>query len=759
MKFSHSLLACGIAALLGACGGGGGGSTTAAPTPPVVSTVINGNAIKGPMGAAKISVYKTTADGKQGDLLTETTSDASGRYTISITGYSGLVIIVASVVPGTTMYDEATGTVVTPTAGFAMRAALSTEAGKTYSAQINPFTELATAQALAGTSGLTATALAQTQKDLTETLGFDPTSTTAEFDATSKLPKNPLALSLSAVSEMAKAGEIGCASGSQATRVECVVKGLVAKGLGDVAVKIALQAQSDTVADRAGIPVLKITQPAGIPVTQASAVAQAKVFFGTLRSNAKALDAADLSLQTELKKVSEDMSNRTVTLASSGVDALSLAFQAAQLWNDVIGTANATFVVSKTFTNSTLANSSCSFYSDSNYSTAATSKANANFLACSVTQLTRTQNACLTTGAWCFTAMSTRIRLHPNLSDANKFTIYSQTRKTKLNRQSDGFIRETVNANGSFVDRIEYGAPFPGNAATLAVLRDTNGKVTSVDLKGELSPSYSVENGIAADGGPVVTVLGDKHNVALNAVLTKIGQLNKLALSGSIDLIKAGALDTRLELSEGSNVQATVTADGLTSPSDGSQEIFLRLKASTLNSAVIGDLKFSAFKSDASNVYAPTLISFGGSVQRNGLNFFEGALTIELLNTAAFQSAIPRSANNVQIVRTGFTGKVSIPNRPAINLNLTVINRDAGSTANNTSDVSGQYRQGSIVVNMLGNTSGASEVLNLESTEGIKMVVDISKSTYSLTKGADSVGEYSPATNRITYSDGTFEQF
>ena len=758
MKFSYSLLGCGIAALLSACGGGGS-SSTAAPAPPIVSTVINGNAIKGPLGAAKVSVYKTTADGKQGDLLTETTSDTSGRYTITITGYNGLVIIVASVVPGTTMYDEATATVLTPTTSFTMRAALATEAGKTYSAQINPFTELATAQALAGTSGLTTTTLAQTQKDLSETLGFDPTSTTAEFDPTSKLPKNPLALSLSAVSEMAKAGELGCASGSQATRVECVVKGLVTKGLGDVAVKIALQAQSDTVADRAGIPVLKITQPAGIPVTQTSAVAQAKVFFGTLRSNAKALDAADLSLQTELKKVSEDMANRTATIASSGVDALSLAFQATQLWNDVIGNANATFVASKTFTNNALASSGCGFYSDSNYLTAATSKANANFLSCSATQFTRTQNACSTTGAWCYTAMSTRIRLHPNLSDANKFAIYSQTRKTKLNRQSDGFIRETVNANGSFADRIEYGAPFPGNAATLAVLRDANGKVTSVDLKGELSPSFSVANGIAADGGPVVTILGDKHNVALNAVLTKVGQLNKLALSGSIDLIKAGALDTRLELSEGSNVQATFTTDGLTSPSDGSQEIFLRLKASTLNSAVIGDLKLTAFKSDASNAYAPTLISFGGSVQRNGLSFFEGALTIELLNPAAFQSAIPRSANNVQIIRTGFSGKVSIPNRPALNLNVTVINRDAGSTVNNTSDVSGQYRQGSIVVNMLGNTSGTSEILTLESTEGIKMVVDASNSTYSLSKGADLVGEYSTATKRITYSDGTFEQF
>ena len=106
-------------ALIAGCGGGSGGNTNSADT---ASLGIQGDAVKGPMAKAKISLYKTTAEGKQGDLLQETTSDDKGHYSATVKGHSGIVIAVASVMVGTTMYDEATGQTITPASAFTMRA-------------------------------------------------------------------------------------------------------------------------------------------------------------------------------------------------------------------------------------------------------------------------------------------------------------------------------------------------------------------------------------------------------------------------------------------------------------------------------------------------------------------------------------------------------------------------------------------------------------------------------------------------------------
>ena len=107
MKSIKTVATLAVAALITGCGGGSG---SAVNTPPNTSlSIIQGDAIKGPLAQAKISLYKTTADGQQGDLLQETTSDSNGHYSVTLNGYSGIVIAVASVVSGTTMYDEATG--------------------------------------------------------------------------------------------------------------------------------------------------------------------------------------------------------------------------------------------------------------------------------------------------------------------------------------------------------------------------------------------------------------------------------------------------------------------------------------------------------------------------------------------------------------------------------------------------------------------------------------------------------------------------
>jgi hypothetical protein len=777
---------------LAGCGGG-----SSSPTPSS-STTISGSAIKGPLANASISIYKTV-DGAKGDLLQTVTSGPDGSYTATITGYSGVVLVEASATANTRMLDEATGTTITPTPGFTMRASFVAESGKTYSSQINPFTELATATALATDGGLSSTNVEKSNSDLAAALQFNPLTTVATFDSNNK-PTNAAAVTLAAISEMALAGEQGCI-GDQAAKVTCITTALSTNGLGDPIIQTALQTNIDAITTALKLPAQTITDPANpeTPPPVADALAQAKAFISTLRSNAKALDATDLSLQTELQKVSDDLSGRTAPIAASNVNALNIATMGAQFWDDVIKNPDAPYVASKTFyktsyvttvgitdTDTTPATvtpyseaiGGCTFYKDADYLNEAKAKDEAKYVACSTSQSNYEDyipatdangeyKQCMNLGDWCRTNWTTRIRLHPDSLSVNKFTVYTQTRATK-------YVVTSTNPFTTGEDRAarkSYGAAFPGNAATLTLQRDNTGEVIAVNLAGELAPAFNVEFNFSSyfdanqdrwvfKPNAVATVFGDKHNVALAGALSQVGTLKKLAISGSMELIKAGALETRIELAEGSYLQVTVDGNGDYSTADGSQEMLLKLKGGSTASSIAGELKLSDFKSDVSKEsYIPTLMSFKGSVQRNGVSFFEGTITGEALNYSAFDSSKPISSNNTQTMRVGFEGSVIIPNRPVLKVTLSATETDSGSIAPTISNLTGQFVQGYNTINISGLGSATSDVVTLESTSGLKLVIDKSKQVYPLTKGSDVLGEFSQSTNRLTYSDNSYEQF
>lgn len=187
--------------------------------------------------------------------------------------------------------------------------------------------------------------------------------------------------------------------------------------------------------------------------------------------------------------------------------------------------------------------------------------------------------------------------------------------------------------------------------------------------------------------------------------------------------------------------------------------MLIKLAAKTAASAITGDLKIGAFKNDKSGTsYIPTEVSFKGTVQRNGASFFEGTLTGTALNHATFDSSLPRSSTNSQVIRAEFVGKVMIPTRPTMTVSLSQTMTDNGG-AFNTTQTTGQYAQGLITMNLSGSDNLTSNVVTLESTSGLKLVVDSSKVDYPITKGTEPVGTYSTVTKKLVYQDGTFEQF
>ncbi len=503
-----------------------------------------------------------------------------------------------------------------------------------------------------------------------------------------------------------------------------------------------------------------------------------------LRSNAKALNATDMSLQTELQAVADDMQNRTAPIATSNVNALNVALLGAQFWNDVIKNPNVPFVSGKTFYKSDVywqeSIGGCGFFADANYNVPATAKDEAKYVACysqsqfpnyiQATDENGFYKQCKAVGEWCDTQWSVRIRLTPDAANVNQFTVYTQTREAK--RTAKTFVNGYVD---TFTEtRTHYGAAFPGNVAILTTARDANGLINNVNLSGELSPAFTVQSNFSSyydanlsqwvyKQNQLATVFGDKHNVILSAGLSTTAGVEKLALSGSMELIKNGALESRIELAPGSYIQAKADGAGSYSAKNGSHEVMLKLKGGTAASTFTGDLKISAFTTDASGTsYVPTVISFAGSVLRNNVSFFDGTITGEVLNFTSYDASKPTSASNVQTGRIGFVGNVNIPTRSPVQLKLSTTMTNKGESAAMAAISTGQFVQGLITINVSG-TSGANnlagDVVTLESTSGIKLVIDKSTSSYPLTKGGAAVGVFTPSNNIMTYKDNSYEQF
>jgi len=443
----------------------------------------------------------------------------------------------------------------------------------------------------------------------------------------------------------------------------------------------------------------------------------------------------------------------------------------------------------------------CGFYSDTNYLVPSTSKADALYVACgSSSQFNDsilpadadgTPKQCTTVGESCGGRWSYRIRLHPDATDPNKFTVYTMTRKADLTVKAlsytywDTATQQSVEGASTCPvgmesscqlyptayneARTHYGAAFPGNAATLTAQRDANGKITAVSLSGELSPAYSIQRNAYSyfDAATqnwfyvhnqTATVLGDKHNVALSGALTQTNGIYKMDVSGSVELIKAGALETRLALGTGSYVQTSQPDMFGNFARDGSQEVLLKLSGGSATSTLNGELWGGNFQADASGTtYSPTLITFNGSIQRNGVSFFDGSIRAEALHRTTFNAQLPISSSNVLQSQLTLAGNVTITSRPPLALTLTGNNSNAGFYASAT--LSGQYVQGGVTINISGSDSPAGNVLTLESTDGVKLVMDQAATAFPLTKGGVLVGEFSPLTNVLTYTDGSYEQF
>jgi hypothetical protein len=374
-------------------------------------------------------------------------------------------------------------------------------------------------------------------------------------------------------------------------------------------------------------------------------------------------------------------------------------------------------------------------------------------------------------------------------TDVGTFLVLTQTRKRLLTLKAsvlpsdcnDGFkdlMRACPAGTFSYEDTL-YGAaaspPSTGNEATLVTTSGSTGAITAAELKGELAPAFVVDSDPTYFWEPpfysfkpnkTVIVLGDKQNIRLNASLTSVSSVSKLAFSAYIDVVRNGAIDSHIELLNGSYLQAKANVPGVYTGTDGGEELLLKLRGGTSATTLEGIIKISRASWDLSHSnYQPTLSSFSGKFIRNNSTLFDGTLTLETLNYESFDATKPTSAANQRKNKLDFSGSVSIPNRPTMALNLSLVETRSRLVCNvrSCTDTSyllaGQYQQGLLTVNLEGSGNDSTNTMTMTSTSGVKVVADSSASTYPLTKDGQTMGTFDPKTKQVNYIDNTYEQF
>lgn len=778
-RFKWHMTGIAAAAVLAGCGGG----STAVDQPPAsVEYTLSGTAVKGPLHKAKVTAYKLNEDGSRGDKLVEVKSD-KGTYSLKYSNYTGPVLVEVEATNETEMTDEATGSTVKPI-GLVLKTAFLPPTGidaQTFTVQVNPLTTNAVEAAMRKAGGLTKSNIEQANKDLRESMGFDPLVDAPTFDVANK-PTNKAGVVLAAISQLAKDGDLETCKDKVdvATKVTCVVAELSKSALGDLKVP-ALQSKIDQVAMEVNIEPPKVSPPTSTPAVD-GALAQAKSLMTTLRSNARALDATDLSLQTQLTAVQNDVNEKVFPVVDSTFEMLRTMDFGVQLLEDAKNNTG----LYRGNRLGTQYGAGCTVYTDETFKAEATTAANAKTVGCSSYIAVNRDAPDATTGQLNTWRWRHRLLIASKSDAPGTYEVKTAARREYGTYAPCAAPLSCSVFTQTYVGTDDQGKPMPvgsytdnsgysvqrGQEGIANFTRTFNGGgLTALRLSGTTAPSLYYQ------GLSVSPVLdngrGRRHEVELDVVKTVFNGVQKLSLNSDA-VIKFFSSDQQgvtyfmssIGIGKDSFIEAPVDTDAR----DGTEKFDLRVGYVAGNSAIRGQLAASDGKWDKSKAnYVPTKVTFGGRLERRAdvnslwVEFLRGNIVMDMLDYNNFSSNQPVSANNPQKIKATLNAVLAIPTRPLLYVNNFVTNTTDKGVSGDTVTLTGQYRQGSVVINLDGNdgsvANGHKAVLTLTSSEGVKVVYDGSMSVHPVTKADVKVGEFNENTNRLTYSDNTFEQF
>jgi len=738
------LAAMASAGLLVACGGGSGGDSTTdggSPGTPPVSTsatvALSGTAAKGLMAGADVFVYAVKADGTldtSTSLAPPTVTGADGKYSLSFTGTKDQpYVVVVKANANTTHLDEVTGQSQALPAGFTMRSLVvpSATGNVTTTASVTPFSEMAVAAAAKSTGGVTAANAAQAISTVTQLLGFNPTAVAATtVGAASGADEQKLAVMLTAVSQLANSGDLGCNTGSAGDKTKCVVEALAAAttkdsiklgdNANDVSAKLSTAVTTvlndDAVRAKVDASVLTAvvanlgcttnctaaavgTNP-GAPSATATAIAAAKLLFAEIKSDWSAMFShggatavAGGALNQEAFKFKTAVTGVQIPAETMAKD-LGAMLLGVDLYNDYKagratspsrGRGDGSLVKGDgSVPDAQISPAGCTLYQDSANTVTATSPSNANFIGCSARYYaTRTVSGATTnTTEW-----RHGFTLTPAADGSFDYASRARRRVNSCTGNTCTFTSNValqVDAGGTAI------AAFTGKLTP--TLSAANGDITAFTLVGELPAAFE-------SGGN--TLVGYKHTIDVSGtqVVAGVGQVTS-TLQGSLSAVdSAGTTTAKVTIKPGSTLgtsPAAFDANGdnvapgsATAVSTGGgmlTSVVLDIVFGTPTAEFEGVLSLTDTTWDKSGtVSIPTRATLSGALRNLAgdvrTEFLKGVFSGTVTGYAAFDATQARTAANTFTVGASFVGTVTAAGRPTLEFSLGSTWTDADSAA------------------------------------------------------------------------------
>lgn len=348
LHFFHGARILGAAALitlLSACGGGGGGGGNTAPA---TSVNISGTAAKGILRGAEIKAYEVIGGTRASTPLAQTTTNASGEYSLTIPKTSNPVIVEVSTISTTKMLDETridgAGNFIEVNApiGLTMRG-FAPSASETTTVRVNPLTEAAVAiasqakDASGKTVGLKAEALRNAQQVVIDQLspaGVNPFTTAPPTKwSGSTAEQQKMAAFMAGVMKHSSDLKVSITNLSKDVALEVSSDGTAklsgaTRGAMNQLRKDLLQAASNDADVSPAVKQIAQTEAAKAPISSADVNTDAKVveategfrgFMNALRDGFKATDSALQEIDAKLESTYASASSDALGYISSAI--------------------------------------------------------------------------------------------------------------------------------------------------------------------------------------------------------------------------------------------------------------------------------------------------------------------------------------------------------------------------------------------------------------------------------------------------------
>lgn len=771
-----------------ACGGGGGGSAPGATT----GTSVSGTSAKGIV----INGVVTLKDGA-GNVLTTTPSQVltgmDGSFTADVGDYEGPVFVEITAGENTTIQDEITGMNedASNVMGVILESVTTVTGGQPATANVTPFTSIVAqlAKNSAGNGNEVSTLLVQqAQAAIATTLGFNPVATApinprdeaATADASPEALKQALLLAALAqfgttnptcVALEDRADELACAaeqfataySGSTITNgaATIAVSGTTLAGFEAAVTAVSMNADvnktgtmidpatdpaTSTLAAAEDNPTVPQTEMVAVPEEgfNASDIAAVRQLFNNLRSNAAALDNAELNgpIETQLADFADSINTQTFGLDFGTLEILDGTAQAGELFIGYLTSAEPRPVTSFVGGFGIVGTTACQVFAgapttDENgvvreipATASETGPRNGGSVGCTIF------GPGVQTADGGFAQIRHYTLYTPAANMPGTLVVNSDSRLCRLPQGVfPGSPSDTCLADGEIFGGVG------GTNTTARMAMASNGDI-NIFFDGQVAPPLEL---VVTETGVDAMLLADTVDVSIDFTANDSAENGFFRGDGSITstlnstTLTASFTDIDISGSEDElgNVLGTIAATGTVESNFG---LLTGTFTANNTSANMGTINFNGS------------LAVGASGMRTQLFTGDLALTESI-----------GSSTTPSVETATFSGTISLPQRPALELDLQLSETFGTDGSDDAQTLLFTYQQNGTTVIFSGEADAAGdEMVTFSSPTSMVTVGPFNPETTTVVdvlRDGRKAGEYQVQSARINYLDGSFEQF